>query len=206
MQQIFSSRIPPKCLVRDACDFDLESARSPSIILSCPSLPVQAMLPALPSKLFTPLDFFPPQKLRRPERGRPSVSGGNFDPTFKLVCTVGLVPSLPGRCPFLLCPNIELLECRTCTLCKEFGHLFSASLKLKLLHMVPGKKGFPKKRHFLNYHFEKPGTTVHDHWQWKAMNCCCCTQSLKTAIQKVRFFGTTCTYFYMITSVKAQAG
>ena len=84
-----SSRIPPKCFVRDACD--LQSARSPSIILSCPSLPVQAMLPALPSKLFTPLDFFRPQKLRRPEQGRPSVSGGSFDPTFNLVCTVGIV-------------------------------------------------------------------------------------------------------------------
>ena len=126
-----SSRIPPKCLVRDVCD--LQSARSPSIILSCPSLPVQAMLPALPSKLFTPLDFFPPQKLRRPERGRPSVSGGNFDPTFNLVCTVGIVPSLPGRCPFLLSSNIELPSCRTCTLWKESGHLFAASLKLKLL-------------------------------------------------------------------------
>ena len=102
-----SSMIPPKCLVRDACD--LESARSPSIILSCPSLPVQAMLPALPSKLFTPLDFFRPQKLRRPEQGRPSVSGGNFDPTFNLVCTVEIPPSLPGRCPFLLSPNMELL-------------------------------------------------------------------------------------------------
>ena len=98
-----SSMIPPKCLVRDACD--LESARSPSIILSCPSLSVQAMLPALPSKLFTPLDFFRPQKLRRPEQGRPSVSGGNFDPTFNLVCTVGIAPwSLPL---VLCCPSLS---------------------------------------------------------------------------------------------------
>ena len=40
----------------------------------------------------------------------------DFEPTFNLVCTVWIDPSLRGRCPFLLSPNIELLTCRTCTL------------------------------------------------------------------------------------------
>ena len=69
--------------------------------------------------------------------------------------------------------------------------------------MLPGNAGFTKKAHFLNCRFEKPDTTVHGHLAVEGHERLYPVSQNGNSVSA--FFGTTCTYFYVVTSVKTPA-